>query len=262
MTTGNSVTIRLLGPVTLVKNAMPIPIPGQRQKRFLSCLALRPGQVIAKEVISEESWDGEPPLTVSGQLQTSAWMVRTALEKAGLSRDAVGSHDSGYELRVPPEAIDLFVFRQTVRGVRELHAGGQHQEASQRLDAALGLWKGPAFADVTSGRLRLKGESLEEERTAAVELRALIDVGLGRYSEAIARLSELVDRDPLREDLYVSLMKAYYAEGRQADAIQVFHRAKRQLREHIGVNPGTRMTRMMQAILRQDEQFLRVGTSA
>ncbi|MEU5348338.1 BTAD domain-containing putative transcriptional regulator, partial [Streptomyces sp. NPDC020766] len=31
------------------------------------------------------------------------------------------------------------------------------------------------------------------------------------------------------------LMKAYYAEGRQADAIQVFHRAKDILREQIGI---------------------------
>ncbi|MEU3186541.1 BTAD domain-containing putative transcriptional regulator [Streptomyces sp. NPDC006923] len=262
MSTRTSVTIRLLGPVTLVKDALPIPIPGQRQRRFLTCLALRPGQVISKDVISEESWDGEPPLTVSGQLQTSAWMIRTAMEKAGLSRDAVSSHDSGYELRLAPETIDLFAFRGMVRGVRELYTGGRHKDASERLDAALALWKGPAFADVTSCQLRLKGEALEEERTAAVELRALIDVGLGHYSEAITRLSELVECDPLREDLYVGLMKAYYAEGRQADAIQVFHRAKRNLREHIGINPGAKMTKVMQAILRQDEQFLLPRASA
>ncbi|ANW18128.1 AfsR/SARP family transcriptional regulator [Streptomyces clavuligerus] len=262
MNTWNDVTIRLLGPVTLVKGSVPIPIRGQRQRRFLASLALRPGQVISKEAIIEDSWDGEPPLTVSGQLQTSAWMIRTALAEAGLPRDALGSHDRGYELRVLPDSIDLFVFREAVRAVRDLHARGQHQEASERLDTALALWKGPAFADVTSSRLRLRGETLEEERTAAVELRALIDVGLGYYGDAITRLSELVDHDPFREDLYVSLMKAYYAEGRQADAIQVFHRAKDILREQIGISPGERMTRVMQAILRQDEQVLRVGTPA
>ncbi|MFE0171116.1 BTAD domain-containing putative transcriptional regulator [Streptomyces sp. NPDC059002] len=259
MNTWKDVTIRLLGPVTLVKDTVPTPIRGQRQRRFLASLALRPGQVISKEAIIEDSWDGEPPLTVSGQLQTSAWMIRTALVEAGLPREALGSHDRGYELRVPPTSIDLFAFREAVRAVRDLYARRQHQEAAVRLDAALALWKGPAFADVTSNRLRLRGETLEEERTAAVELRALIDVGLGHYGDAIAQLSELVDRDPFREDLYVSLMKAYYAEGRQADAIQVFHRAKDILREQIGISPGGRMTKVMQAILRQDEQALSVS---
>lgn len=36
-------------------------------------------------------------------------------------------------------------------------------------------------------------------------------------------------------------MKAYYGEGRQADAIRVFHRAKEILREQIGINPGARL---------------------
>ncbi|WP_031505751.1 AfsR/SARP family transcriptional regulator [Streptomyces megasporus] len=262
MSIWNGVTIRLLGPVTLARDGAPIPVPGQRQRRFLASLALRPGQVISKEVLSEDSWDGEPPLTVSGQLQTSAWMIRKALVEAGLPRETLGSHDRGYELRVPPRSIDLFVFRETVREARDLHACGEHGGASDRLDSALALWRGPAFVDITSSRLRLKAESLEAERTAAVELRARIDIDLGRYDEAISRLSELVDDDPFREDLYVSLMKAYYAEGRQVDAIQVFHRAKRILREHIGIDPGARMMKVMQAILHQDEKLLGVRTPA
>lgn len=254
-------TIRLLGPVTLLRDTTPVPIRGQRQRRLLASLALKPGQVVPKETIIEDSWDGDPPLTVSGQLQTSAWMIRTALMDAGLAREALGSHTRGYELRVPPERIDLFVFRAELRGVRELYGRGECKAASERLDAALELWKGAALADVTSARLRMKSESLEQERTAATELRALLDVGLGHYHTAIASLSELVDRDPLREDLYVGLMKAYYGEGRQADAIRVFHRAKEILREQIGINPGAKLREVMQAVLRQDEQLLNVTGS-
>ncbi|MER6999318.1 BTAD domain-containing putative transcriptional regulator [Streptomyces sp. NPDC000410] len=256
MSSRNNLTIQLLGPVTLLRDNIPIFIRGQRQRRFLASLALKPGQVISKEAIIEDSWDGEPPLTVSGQLQTSAWMIRTALTEAGLTRDALGSHDLGYELQVPSDRIDVFVFRDAVRSVRELHARGEHRTAAEQLDAALALWKGAALTDVTSTRLRMRGEALDRERMAAAELRALIDVGLGYYGEAIAQLSELVDRDPLREDLYVGLMKAYYGEGRQADAIQVFHRAKEILREQIGINPGARLREVMQAILRQDERLL------
>jgi DNA-binding SARP family transcriptional activator len=255
MSTWNDVTVRLLGPLALVKGTEAIPVPGQRQRRFFTSLALQAGHVVSKEKISEDSWDDEPPLTVSGQLQTSAWMIRRVLERAGLPRDTLGSHDAGYELRVPPEAVDLFVFRDTVRQARNKYALGQHREASELLNTALALWRGPTFPDVTSTRLRQKAEALEEERKAAFELRALIDIELGHYTEAITRLSELVDHDPFREDLYASLMRAYYAEGRQADAIQVYHQAKKILREHIGINPGTRMMKVMQAILRQDERI-------
>ncbi|MFC7817464.1 MULTISPECIES: AfsR/SARP family transcriptional regulator [unclassified Streptomyces] len=249
-------TIQLLGPVTLLKGPARIPIRGQRQRRFFASLALRPNQVISKETIIEDSWGDEPPVTVSGQLQTTAWMIRTALGEAGVGRDALGSNDRGYELRVPPASVDLFAFRETVRSAREAHKQGRFEDASELLDGALSRWKGSAFADVTSSRLHVTAKSLEEERTAAAELRALVDFGLGHYSDAIARLSDLVHRDPYREDLYVSLMRAYYAEGRQTDAIQVFHRAKEILREQIGISPGERMTTAMQAILRQDEKAL------
>ncbi|MER5884118.1 BTAD domain-containing putative transcriptional regulator [Streptomyces sp. NPDC001941] len=256
MSIRNHLTIQLLGPVTLLRGGASVAVRGQRQRRFLASLALQPGQVISKGAIIEDSWDGEPPLTVSGQLQTSAWMIRKALSEAGTHRDALGSHDLGYELRVPPECIDVFVFREAVRTARDLHARGEQKEAATRLDDALALWKGAALTDVTSVRLRMKGEALDRERMAAAELRALIDVSLGNYGEAIAELTELVERDPLREDLYVGLMKAYYGEGRQADAIHVFHRAKEILREQIGVSPGTRLREVMQAILRQDELVL------
>ncbi|MEU8540168.1 BTAD domain-containing putative transcriptional regulator [Streptomyces sp. NPDC048717] len=259
MSSWNNVTIRLLGPVALVQDGLPVPMQGQRQRRFLASVALRAGQVVSKETISEDSWDGEPPLTVSGQLQTSAWMIRKVLTQAGLPRDVLGSHDRGYELRAPLEAIDLFMFRDLVRTARELHLRGKHHEAAQRLDTGLALWRGPALADVTSSRLRLQAEVLEEERTSAVELYAQTDLGLGRFTQAISRLNGLIHRDPFREDLYADLMKAYYAEGRQADAVQVFHQAKKLLREQIGINPGAPMTKVMQAILRQDERFLRAA---
>ncbi|MFI1002571.1 BTAD domain-containing putative transcriptional regulator [Streptomyces galbus] len=242
--------------MALLCDGNALSVRGQRQRRFLSSLALSPGQVVSKEEIIEDSWDGEPPLTVGGQLQTSAWMIRTALVEAGMPRSVLGSHERGYELKVPLDCVDLFVFREAVRGARGLCARGQHRQASEQLDEALTLWAGTALADVTSGRLRRKGDALQEERTAAVELRALIDVGLGHHDDAITRLSELVDREPLREDLYISLMRAYYAEGRQADAIHVFHRAKDVLREQIGINPGVKLREAMQAVLQQDDAYL------
>jgi SARP family transcriptional regulator, regulator of embCAB operon len=253
----DGLSVQLLGPVTLRMRGTAIPMRGQRQRRFLASLALKPGQVISKQTIINDSWDGEPPSTVAGQLQTSAWMIRTALAAEGLPPAALASHTLGYELRLPSSHIDLFVFRDLVRAARTRYAGGEHVPAAEHLDAALAMWNGPALADITSLRLRMKGEALDQERTAAAELRAQVDIAGGHYREAIERLSELIDCDPLREDLYTNLMTAYYNEGRQADAIHVFHRAKATLREQIGINPGARLRQTLQAVLRQDPHLLR-----
>lgn len=249
-------TVQLLGPVTLLNASVPILIQGQRQLRFLTSLALRPGQFVTKEAIIQDSWDSEPPRTVSGQLQTSAWKIRAALREAGLPKDVLTSNHLGYQLHVPVERIDLFLFRDALRDVRALCARGEYDAAVVKLDACLSMWKGTALADIASGRLRLQAEGLDRERAAAIELRTQIDIEMERYDEAIGQLSELLDQDPLREDLYVWLMKAYYGAGRPADAIQVFHRAKEMLREQIGISPGVKLKDALQAVLHQDEYFL------
>lgn len=257
MSTASRLSVQLLGPVALMSGDCRVQVRGQRQLRFLATLALRPGQIVSKEILIEESWDGEPPRTVSGQLQTSVWMIRGALRKAGVAREVLTSHVLGYQLLLSPRDVDVFTVRESILKVRRLFAQRDFGAAADELDAALGMWHGSAMAGVTSSRLRLRAGALDRERMTAVELRALIDIELGRFDDAIARLTELTEQEPLREDLYVGLMRAYYAVGRQADAIQAFHRAKGLLREQIGIAPGEKLRRVMQAVLQQDEQLLK-----
>ncbi|AXK31598.1 positive regulator [Streptomyces armeniacus] len=248
--------IRLLGPVCLLNGGTPVPVRGQRQMRFLAALALSPGHVVTNEAFIEDSWGAAPPRTVTGQIQTTVWKIRTALDAAGLPRGTLASHGAGYRLDVPADSVDAAVFRRQAREARTLFAAGSFREAGDRLDRALRLWRGPALADVTSAGLRLRAEALDRERAAAAELRALVAIELGCYDEAIAELSDRLDHDPLREDLYGGLMRAYYRAGRPADSIRVFRRAESALREQIGVAPGRPLVSLMRGVLRRDEEIL------
>ncbi|MGW0118424.1 AfsR/SARP family transcriptional regulator [Streptomyces sp. NPDC003327] len=246
------VTIELLGPVTVWHDGRRVPIQGQRQVKFLATLALQPGQVVSKDVIIEDSWGSDPPKTVAGQIQNSVWMIRTALEEAGVGRDVLASHHNGYQLDIPAHHVDLFAFRAMIREVRGLMAAERHEDAALHLDAALALWKGPALSDVATPILRHRAAVFDGERTAALEIRAHLGVLLGRYDEAISQLEHLIASEPLREDLRVSLMHAYYAVGRQADALDVYHQAKEVLIEQIGIRPGKQLRETMHAVLHQN----------
>jgi DNA-binding SARP family transcriptional activator len=57
---------------------------------------------------------------------------------------------------------------------------------------------------------------------------------------------------PLREGLIARLMTALARAGRQAEAIDWYHRTRRRLADEPGIVPGPELTAVFQAVLRAD----------
>ncbi|MYU19979.1 hypothetical protein GTZ78_57230, partial [Streptomyces sp. SID8361] len=68
--------------------------------------------------------------------------------RRALGKDAVESVPGGYRLSADPDDIDLHRFERLAdEGTRAL-ADGDPAKAVDLLDAALGLWRGPALSDL------------------------------------------------------------------------------------------------------------------
>src|SRR5262249_51809217 len=118
---------------------------------------------------------------------------------------------------------------------------------------ALGLWRGPALADVAYEAFAQSDIArLEELRLVALEERIDADLALARQLELVPELEALVAVQPLRERLHGQLMLALYRSGRQIDALAAFRRVRRALRDELGLEPGPELQELQQAILRQD----------
>src|SRR5918992_2619060 len=89
-------------------------------------------------------------------------------------------------------------------------------------------------------------------RLAVLEQRIDADLALGRHAELIGELEALVARCPLRERLRLQLMLALYRSARQAEALDAYRAARRELSEELGLEPCAELQRLEQAILRQD----------
>src|SRR6266508_3707785 len=73
------------------------------------------------------------------------------------------------------------------------------------------------------------GRRLEELRLVAQELRIDAGLRLGRQAELVAELEALIAEHPLREGLRRQHMLALYRSGRQAEALEAYHAARRAL---------------------------------
>lgn len=244
MTGADEIEIRLLGPVGLWTGPHQHgPMPGQ-QRTVLAMLALNCGQVLPIDRLVTALWGSAPPATARNVVQVCVSRLRSTLAAAGAA--GLTTSARGYCLTVDRQLIDLHRFRELVH--RAGH--GPPQEARDQVDAALRLWRGPALADVAG---RWLGDAivphLTEERFAALELRATLDLALGRPGEVIDELSDIVAEFPTRERLVLVLLTALHQDGRRAAALDLFRRVRQQCVEELGIEPGEELQRVHRAVL-------------
>lgn len=107
------------------------------------------------------------------------------------------------------------------------------------LDAALALWRGPAYADVAAlGVLAPEIARLTELRLAAEEDRLAALLEGGRVGEAAAAAAAHVRRHPLRERGRELRIRALHRQGRRAEALADLRAVRTLLAGELGLEPG------------------------
>jgi DNA-binding SARP family transcriptional activator len=238
---------RILGPVEAWDDGAQLQLGGPKQRAVLALLLLDAGRVVSTDRLIDALWGERPPATAATSLQNFISQLRKVV-----GADVLATKPPGYRLQLEPEQLDLERFRRLVERSRQ--EGAPQRAATLR--EALGLWRGPALADLAFESFAL-GESarLEELRLAALEERTEADLASGRHGELVGELEALVREHPLREQLRRSLMLALYRSGRQAEALQVYHDARRTLVDELGIEPSAALQQLHGAMLRHDPQL-------
>lgn len=248
--------IRLLGPVDLSIRGQPTPIPQLAHRVLLAILARSRNRVVSAETLIDGLWQEEPCRRRLNNLHTHVYQLRRQLGEREPERSElrIVTQPPGYRLVVTDGELDLDVFGQSVANARNALREGEPAAAATLYRHALAMWRGPALADVidTAPSLRSTAEQLEEQRLTALEERMDADLAAGLDADLVSELTGLVALDPLREGLRARLMLCLYRSGRQADALEVYHAARRTLDEELGLDPGPELREMHQRILEGD----------
>ncbi|MEV1111596.1 BTAD domain-containing putative transcriptional regulator [Micromonospora sp. NPDC049751] len=259
------VTFGVLGPVTAVAGTGPVPLRGHRQRLVLARLLIAGGRVVPVERLVDDLWE-VPPERAVGAIRTFVADLRRALEPDRPPRQPSGllvTEPSGYALRTTPDAVDADRFEAAVGEAGRFLTAELPAPALAALDAALGLWRGPAYADcVGEGWAVAEVNRLDELRMLAVERRAEALLALGRPDEAAADLPGHLAAHPLREDAWRLLALARYRAGRQGEALAALREARAVLVAELGVDPGPELRRLEADILAQAAHLIVTPTVA
>ncbi|WP_181773098.1 BTAD domain-containing putative transcriptional regulator [Amycolatopsis pittospori] len=224
-----------------------VPVGGPRVRTLFALLALEAGRIVPAERLIDGLYGEQVPEGVANALQSQVSRLRGALKDLA----PVEFSPAGYRLAVDREDVDVHRFERLAAEGRRALASGDATKAAELLREALGLWRGPAFADITDAPFRdPQVTRLDELKTSAIEDLAEAGLKLGRHEDVLAELREVIAGQPLRERPRALLIRALHAAGRQSDALTAFEDARRVLADELGADPGPELAAAHLAVLR------------
>jgi DNA-binding NarL/FixJ family response regulator/DNA-binding SARP family transcriptional activator/class 3 adenylate cyclase len=241
----------ILGPLEVLDEGRAVTLGGTKHRALLALFLVHANETLTTDRLIDELWGESPPANAAKTVQMQISRLRKALAAAG--GDLIVTRGRGYELRLDPERLDSHRFeRLTSVGTGEL-AAGRPDTAAEAFERALALWRDAPLADLSYEPFAQNEIArLEDLRAAALEQLVEAKLALGRHAEVIAKLETLIAEYPYRERLRAQLMLALYRCERQADALQAYQDARRQLVEELGIEPDERLRELERAILAQE----------
>ncbi|WP_412516313.1 winged helix-turn-helix domain-containing protein [Actinomadura madurae] len=242
----------VLGPLAVwTDQGGLVPVPGLKVRALLADLLVHEGRPVPADRLVDDLWGDAPPGNPMGALSAKVSQLRRVLEDAEPgARTLVESRPAGYLLGAGDERVDARRFQDLVGTARRAE---EPKEKSALFAEALGLWRGPAFADLRDEPFtRAAVTRLEELRLTALEEHAEVRLDLGEHGALAADLGDAVEEHPLRERLRAAHMRALYRAGRQNEALESYERYRTLLADELGLDPGAELADLQRAILRQD----------
>ncbi|NUW43516.1 AfsR/SARP family transcriptional regulator [Nonomuraea rhodomycinica] len=239
----------VLGPLAVwADDGGPVRVAEPKVRALLADLLAHGGGPVPVDRLIDDLWGERLPRNPAGTLQARVSQLRRALGVPGL----ITYGPAGY--RLAPADTDASRFLDLVGRSPSRAEPGKAQavalrERLARLEEALALWRGPAYAEFADlGFARPEVARLEEARLAALEERAEARLALGEDAD----LAGLVALHPLRERLRALHILALYRRGRQSEALASYGELRDLLAEELGLDPSPELRALHAAILRQD----------
>jgi DNA-binding SARP family transcriptional activator len=210
-------------------------LPGRQGRLLFTYLVVNRARPVARRELLDVLWSDEPPPTAETTLTGVLSRLRHVLGENVLH----GREQPG--LVLPVDAwIDVEVAFRAIHEAESAVASGDWPQAWTSGRAALHVSRREFAAGSDAPWIEERRQSLGVVQASALECIGEAGLGLGGTEIAAAERCgrALVALEPLRESGYRLLMRALEARGNAADALALYDRLRRLLRDELGAAPG------------------------
>lgn len=235
---------RVLGSLEVWREGELVDIGSSNERKVLAALLVDANAVVSTSRLIDILWGDEPPASDRNALQTYIARLRRRL-RTDEEQSPIVTRPPGYAIELGPEELDVLQFRELVGRARK-----EPGRSLELLDAALALWRGPAFAEFADDDVaRAEAASLDELRQTVIEDRVEVLLALDRATDAASVLEGVVAAHPLRERPHAQLMRALARAGRQVEALRLYQRLRERLADELGLEPSPALRALESEIL-------------
>jgi DNA-binding SARP family transcriptional activator len=221
-----TLAIRLLGRLEVLAGDVPVRIGGRHAQALMALLALRPRPRL-RDTLAAELWPeaGGPS---AASLRQALWLIRSSLTGAGLDPDhwlesdldTIGLH------RDAPLELDVDRFE-----------GLAASDAPDDRERALRLYAGDLLEGLGHECFAADRERLSDAYEDLLALVAQHRLEHGDTQGARRIATELLVRDPLREEAHAVLIAAYGEAGSRSQVVRQYRRVRAILQTELAVAP-------------------------
>ncbi|MCW2542390.1 MAG: hypothetical protein JWN95_4115 [Frankiales bacterium] len=252
----DNLQVQLLGPVSAQLRGTEVELGGPLQRAVFVLLATQANRVVGRSELIDAIWGERAPASAEGNVHTYVSSLRGRLgdERGDVAR--IRRRHGGYELRLDHGELDVDDLMATSERALHLRLEGNDPAALTALDHALSLWRGQALLGVPGPFAEAERTRLAALRLELSEARAKLLLRSGQTAEAVVSLAQLVRSAPQHEMLATLNVLALYRAGRQADAVQEFHRIRGVLIKELNLPASSTLLELYERILHSDPVLL------
>ena len=236
--------IGLLGPFYLVVDQEQVSEKVWKSKKaftLLKYLAARQGHKVSSDVLIELLWPDNEDVDSTANLHTAVWFVRRILtSKEDPDAESRLRYSNGaYWLDLENGCIDVGLFEHHARMARQL-TETDPETALMHCDSALELYRDDFLSEdvYDEWTISYREDYQELYFEVVVGYAELLMKQRDDLHAAIKILRDAVKRDPYREELYQTGIKAYILSGRSVDAINLYERYSKMLMDEFQLEPS------------------------
>lgn len=180
--------VRVLGPLAVSVDDVPVTIGSPSERRVLAALVAG-GGVASRDRLMRAVWGEDLPVSALRSLQTYVSRLRRSL-----GAERIETRPPGWVLHA--DVVDAVEFERLSTAAR----GADGWQAVSGFDAALGWWGGPPYEEFADEPFVLaEARRLEAARQAVLVDRAEGLLALGAAAESVSALEALLADEPLHE---------------------------------------------------------------